>query len=498
MGGFRAVLIQVLINNKVSFCTVKEIMENIYHIYVGGDFQKTDDLLTVRNPFNNKKVADTFRAGETILEEAILKALAVQDELGELPSWQRHKILLHIAALLEEAKNEFAEIICMESAKPMRYALSEVDRAIQTFIVAAEECKRLPAEYIDIEWTKAGAGKEGILRYFPLGLIAGISPFNFPLNLAVHKIAPAIAAGCPIILKPSSSTPLSTLALARIIDKSDLPKGAVSILPMSRETGNHLVTDDRFSMLSFTGSADIGWKMKSDAGKKKVVLELGGNAGVIVSPTADIEDAVNKCLTGGFAYSGQVCISTQRIYLHESIFDTFKEEYITGAKSLKNGDPLEAQTEISSMIDEANAIRVENWVKDAVANGADLLCGGNRLGNYLEPTVITNVASELKLCAMEAFGPVVVIEKYKEFSEAVAALNNSTYGLQAGVFTNQIDEMNFAFRKLEVGGVILNDVPGFRVDHMPYGGIKDSGLGREGVKYSIHDMLEPKLLIKSI
>jgi len=472
-------------------------MDKFYQIYIGGEFRKTNKVLKVMNPYNNKEVAATYQAGEKELEEAITKAISVQDELTDLPSWRRYDILMQIAHQMREARYDLARTISLESAKPIRYALGETDRAIQTFIVAAEESKRLPGEYIDIEWTAAGEGKEGILRYFPLGLVAGISPFNFPLNLAVHKIAPAIAAGCPIILKPSSSTPLSTLMLAGIIDKTDLPKGAVSILPMKRSTGNKLVTDDRFAMLTFTGSPDVGWQMKNEAGKKKVILELGGNAGVIVSETANIEDAVNKCITGGFAYSGQVCIHTQRILVHESIFDQFSQLFVSKVMKLKNGDPLEEQTDISAMIDEANAIRVENWVIEAVENGAKLLCGGQRKKGYFEPTVLSGTDPSMKVCSLEVFGPVVTLDKYADYEQAIKNIDDSKYGLQAGVFTDEISHMNYAFRHLKVGGIMINDVPGFRVDHMPYGGVKDSGQGREGVKYSIHDMLEPRLLVKN-
>jgi acyl-CoA reductase-like NAD-dependent aldehyde dehydrogenase len=348
-----------------------------------------------------------------------------------------------------------------------------------------------------MEWTPSGEGKEGLLRYFPLGLVAGISPFNFPLNLAVHKIAPAIAAGCPIILKPSSSTPLSTLLLSRIIARTGLPGGAVSVLPMNRQTGNRLVTDNRFAMLSFTGSPEVGWNMKSDAGRKNVILELGGNAGVIVGPGADTGDAVKKCVKGGYAYSGQVCIHTQRIFVHESLYESFLENFVSEVKKLRNGNPLEPQTDISVMIDEANASRVENWVNEAIGDGAGLLCGGKRTKNYMEPTVLTNTNAKMKVCAEEVFGPVVSINAYKHFGDALNNINNSRYGLQAGLFTNSIDEMNLAFRKLQVGGIMINDVPGFRVDHMPYGGVKDSGDGREGVKYSIYNMLEPRLLVKN-
>lgn len=466
-------------------------------IYCGGEFLTTQSIHRVINPYNNNNVGQTYLGGRRELEKAIVKAQSVEAEMKNLPSFQKYEVLMQIANTLKSERKEAAKILCLESAKPIKYALSEVDRAIQTFIVAAEEAKRLPKEYIDLDWTNAGTGKEGLVKYFPIGLIAGISPFNFPLNLAVHKIAPAIAAGCPIILKPSSSTPLSTLFLAKIIDQTALPKGAVSIIPMDRQTGNQLVTDERFKLLSFTGSPDVGWKMKQDAGKKKVVLELGGNAGVIVTNSSEINDAVQKCITGGFAYSGQVCIHAQRIYVHKAIFKKFAGKFIEKVNKLKVGDPINSDTEISSMIDEQNAIRIENWVQEAVDEGAEILAGGKRTGSFYPPTVLTKTLDKMKVCSLEVFGPVVTLEQVDHFEEAITKVNNSKYGLQAGIFTDQLSELNKAFDLLEVGGVIINDVPTFRVDHMPYGGIKDSGLGREGVKYAILEMLEARILVKN-
>lgn len=467
-----------------------------YKIYVGGAFVETATKLDVVNPFTKEQFASTFLAGKEELEMAIQKAEAVRMELRKMPSYKRYEILIQIAEEIKNNRIHLAEILCQESAKPMKYALGEIDRAAQTFIVAAEESKRLPKEYVSLDWTPAGEGKEGLVNYFPIGLVAGIAPFNFPLNLAVHKIAPAIAAGCPIILKPASSTPLSTLELAKIIDKTDLPKGAVSILPMNRVAGNQLVTDERFNLLSFTGSPVVGWEMKRNAGKKKVVLELGGNAAVIITESADLEKAIQKSVQGGFAYSGQICIHAQRFYVQENIFETFTTAFVEASKKLKQGNPIDSATDISSMIDEENAQRVESWIKDAVAKGAKVLLGGKRVGSYVEPTIITNTTPDMSVCAEEVFGPVVVIEKYKTINEAIALVNDSKFGLQAGIFSDSVSEINLAFNELEVGGVIVNDVPTFRTDHMPYGGIKDSGLGREGVKYAIMDMLEPKLLVK--
>ncbi len=468
-----------------------------YKIYAAGEFVQTGKPLNVINPYNGEIVAKTFLGNEDILERAILKAESVASEMRDFPSWKKYEVLTEIATALKDNRDDFARLLCLESAKPMKYSLGEIDRAIQTFTIAAEESKRLPKEYIDLDWTPAGDKKEGIVRYFPVGLVAGISPFNFPMNLAVHKIAPAIAAGCPIILKPSTSTPLSTLKLAQIIDKTILPKGAVSIIPMDRNTGNKLVTDQRFNLLTFTGSPEVGWKMKQDAGKKKVVLELGGNAGVIVTESADIDQAVKKCIVGGFAYSGQVCIHAQRIYIHTSVFDEFSKQFTAEAGKLKVGNPLETDTDISSMIDEANAIRIQEWVDEAIADGAKLLTGGKRDLTYFPPTVLSETHKDMKVCSLEVFGPVVILEPYNNFKEAVNYVNGGRFGLQSGVFTNSIEEMNFAFLNLEVGGVIINDVPTFRVDHMPYGGVKDSGLGREGIKYSILDMIEPRILVKN-
>jgi glyceraldehyde-3-phosphate dehydrogenase (NADP+) len=474
-----------------------ELNMQSYPIYCAGRFISTTDELSVSNPFTNQPFAITYRAAASHFEEAVKKAQSVQEDLAKFPTYERSRILMQIAEELEKEEAQVASVLCRESAKPMRYALGEVQRAIQSFRIAAEETKRFQNEYMSLDWTPSGKGKEGLVRQFPIGLVAGISPFNFPLNLAVHKIAPALASGCPIVLKPSSSTPLSTLLLAQIIDKTALPKGAVSILPMDRETGNRLVTDDRFKLLSFTGSPEVGWKMKTEAGRKKVVLELGGNAGVIVSKSADVDHAVKQSLIGGFAYSGQVCIHAQRFFVSKTIFSEFSEKFIRGVKGLKMGDPMDPETEISVMIDEDNARRIEDWVNDAVKGGARILTGGKREGSYYEPTVLTNTQADMNVCALEVFGPVVTLEPFDSFEEAIHLLNQGRFGLQAGVFTNRIEEMDVAFYRLEVGGVVINDVPTFRVDHMPYGGVKDSGLGREGIRYAMMDMMEPRILVKN-
>ncbi len=470
---------------------------NQYKLYLSGNFRETHSEIEVVNPYTGKAFASVFLAGRKEIEEAIESGIAAEDKMKNLPSYKRYEILITVSKRLSEERQRLAGVLSMESGKPVRYALAEIDRSAQTFLVAAEESKRLPREYISIDWTPSGQGKEGVVKYFPIGLVAGISPFNFPLNLAVHKIAPALAAGNPIILKPARSTPLSVLELAKIIDETDLPAGALSVLVTDRESGNMLITDERFKMLSFTGSPEVGWEMKSKAGRKKVLLELGGNTGVIVTRSANLSMAAAKILTGSFAYSGQICIHVQRIFVQESLFSDFVSDFTEKVRNLKTGDPLDPATDISVMIDEENAIRVETWVNEAVSAGAEILCGGHRMGGFYEPTVITRTKPGMKVCDCEIFGPVVTVEPFSEFDQAVDNVNDSLYGLQAGVFTNEIGEMNQAFNRLRVGGVIINDVPTFRVDHMPYGGIKNSGFGREGVKYSITEMMEPKLLVKN-
>lgn len=467
-----------------------------FPIYVGGSFKRTETTLDVVNPYSGEVCFTTFMAGEAEFEQATQAAVAVRQQMQDLPAYQRYDILMTVSNLIRESREEFAAIMANEAGKPYTTALGEVDRAVQTFLVAAEESKRLPGEVISLDWMPNAHGKHGIVEYFPVGLVAGITPFNFPLNLVAHKVAPAIAAGCPIVLKPASTTPVTAIKLAQLIDQTSLPKGAFSVLPMTRQVGNHLVTDDRYQLLTFTGSAEVGWLMKKNSSKKKIVLELGGNAGLIIEADADLDKAINKSVVGGFSYAGQSCIHTQRIYVHSSVYDDFIERYVKAVKSLVVGDPLKPETAVASMIDENNARRIEQWVDEARQAGATVLCGGRRDGALYQPTVITNTTPEMKVTCEEAFAPVVVIEKYTDFKQVVEAVNNSAYGLQAGLFTKDSRKIRYAFRHLEVGGLTINETPTFRADHMPYGGVKDSGIGREGPKYAIYDMLEPKILIQ--
>jgi len=469
-----------------------------YKLYAAGSFFDNNITIDVINPHNNQVFAKVASANRALIEQAIVAGIEVEKELKEWPIYKRARVLNDIANGIGENREDLAKLITLESGKPMKYALGEVDRACQTYLIAAEECKRTSAEYLRLDSSLAGEGKEAVVKRFPIGLVAGIAPFNFPLNLTAHKIAPAIAAGNPVIIKPSSQTPVSILRLAEIIDKTELPKGAISILPMSRDMGEVLVKDSRIKLLSFTGSPEVGWSMKSRAGKKKVLLELGGNAGVYISNSADLSKAASRCVMGGFAFSGQVCIHVQRIYVQSEVFKEFSKMFTEQVKQIREGDPADIGTDIAPLIDLKNALRVEAWVNEAIDEGADLVCGGVRKDNYYPPTVLTRTNNSMKVCSLEVFGPVVTLEEVDAIEKAVDLINDSRYGLQAGVFTDRISEMNYAYNNLEVGGVVINDVPTFRVDQMPYGGVKDSGIGREGVKYTIEEMTEPRLLVKPI
>lgn len=471
-------------------------MKPSYSIYLAGEFITTPQALPVVNPYNGEVWTTTYLAGRAELERAIETGRLAERAMAELPTYARAEALLHIAARLKERQEEFARALTMETGKPLFYARAEVDRAMLTFADGAEEAKRLYGEWLALDRHPSGAGHEAIVRRFPVGLVAAIAPFNFPLNLVAHKLAPALAAGCPIVLKPASKTPISALLLAELIAETSIPKGAVSILPLERETGDQLVTDERCKLLTFTGSPEVGWGMKTRAGKKKVVLELGGNAGLIIAPSANLDKHMKKIVAGSFGQSGQSCIHTQRIFVHQSRREDFLEKLVAGAREMVYGDPLEETTMFSSLIDSNNAERIDAWVKEAVADGARVLCGGQRIARTgYSPTVLTNTKKEMKVRAREVFAPVVAVEDYADFAEAVQLVNDSDFGLQCGVLTNELNDIQYAFEHLAVGGVIINNVSNFRADHMPYGGVKDSGLGREGVRYALEDMTERRVLV---
>jgi glyceraldehyde-3-phosphate dehydrogenase (NADP+) len=413
-----------------------------------------------------------------------------------LPAYERGAILQRASGRIAGRREEMARTLASEAGKPIRDALTEVDRATMTFHVAGEEARRIGGEVVPMDLAPHGVGRVGIARRVPIGPVAAISPFNFPMNLAAHKVAPAIAAGNPVVLKPATKTPLSALYLADVLLEAGLPPDAISVLPMAREAGDRLVTDDRFKLLTFTGSSAVGWKMKERAGRKRVILELGGNAGVIVDDSAEVDFAARRIATGGFAYAGQSCISVQRVYVHERIQDAFTERLLALVEGLRIGDPLEPTTDVGPMIEESEAARIESWVDEAVKGGARVLTGGKRLGAALyAPTVLADAPVDARVCAQEVFAPLVALFPFRDFDAALREVNRSSYGLQAGVFTASLEHTLRAFDALEVGGVIVNDVPTWRIDHMPYGGVKDSGLGREGPRYTIEEMTEVRLLV---
>ncbi|HXG40313.1 MAG TPA: aldehyde dehydrogenase family protein [Candidatus Limnocylindrales bacterium] len=465
-------------------------------IYLAGRWVDSPDVLQVDNPARPDEPAGfTYTATPEQYEEAVEAAVRAFEVTRTLPAYERGRILREISAGIKERREELGRLIALEAGKPIRDALVEVDRATLTFRLGAEEAERIYGETIPLDLLPASKGRVGITRRFPVGPVAGISPFNFPLNLAAHKIAPAIAAGCPVVLKPPSKDPLTMLTVAEIIAEAGPPEGSVSILPMTRELGDRMVADDRFKLLTFTGSPSVGWRMKERAGKKKVVLELGGNAGVIVDRSADLDWAVRRILVGAYTYAGQVCISVQRMYVHEAIWEPFLERFIEGAKGLVVGDPLDPRTDVGPMVDAAAASRTAAWVEEAVSLGAKVLLGGTANGAYFAPTVIVDAPPTAQVCSNEAFAPLVVAFPFSDFGDAVRAVNDSFFGLQAGVFTNDLDHAWRAFSELEVGGVIVNDVPTYRIDHMPYGGVKDSGLGREGLRWAIEDMTEIRIMV---
>lgn len=451
--------------------------------------------MKVYNPYDNTELGEIELVDIQTALRKVDQAKQAEDAMRKLSAFQKSTILKQIVEGIQDQFEEFVLTIARESGKPFVYAKGEVLRAIETFTIAAEECKRIPHESFDLDASKRGEGKKGEYRYFPAGLVFGISPFNFPLNLAVHKIAPAIASGCPIILKPSSKTPLTMELLNSIIDKTDLPEAGFTLLHCSREVGDELVQHPDIKVLSFTGSPDVGWEMKAKAGKKKVILELGGNAAAIICEDANYGLALDELTIGAFAYSGQVCIHTQRIYVHYEIFNSFQSDFVARTQQLTIGYPASPATNFSVMIDEKNAKRVESWIDEAVSSGAKVLLGGKREGGYYPPTILTNVPKDAKVRNEEVFGPVVIIESFDKLNEAIDEVNDSRWGLQASVFTDSITQLNQAYERLEVGGVIHNLSTTFRVDEMPYGGVKDSGFGREGVRFAMMDYLEGKLLV---
>ena len=471
---------------------------SIMPFFLGGEWRGSASpsaVIQVRNPFDNSLVGTAAQAGEADINIAVERALAGFKKTRRLHSHERYDILTFVAARINERKDEFAELLSTEVGKPISAARTEVSRSVLTYQLAAEEARRIGGEVVPLDLNVPGQNKFGIVRRFPIGIVLAIAPFNFPLNLVAHKVAPAIASGNAFILKPSSSAPLISLKLAEIIEASGYPAEAFSVLPCSSRVAETLVRDERISMLSFTGSPAVGWPLKAIAGKKKVLLELGGNAGVIIDRSANVDDAVRKNLLGSFVYSGQVCIKVQRIYVHADVFHEYTERFVEGARQMKTGDPRDPATIVGPVITDEAATRILECINEARDQGAKVLAGGGHLGRVIEPTVLTNVSKASKAFCTEIFGPVVTLHRFQSIEEAVAGVNDSTFGLQAGIFSNEYKNILYAYNNLEVGAVMVNENPTFRVDNMPYGGVKDSGFGREGIRYTIEEMTEPKMLM---
>jgi acyl-CoA reductase-like NAD-dependent aldehyde dehydrogenase len=466
--------------------------------FLDGKWMEQGEVVEIRAPYDQSVIAQVFQGTREHADKAIAAAVKAFGTTRRLPAFERQRVLRQVSQSITERKDEFTRTLAQEAGKPVKAARTEVERAIFTFQVAAEESTRIYGEYLPLDWQEFTVGRWGIVRRFPLGPVAGITPFNFPLNLVAHKVAPAIAAGCPIVLKPAPQTPLSALLLAEVVQQAGWPDGGFNVLPLSNEDAGLLVSDDRIKLISFTGSAPVGWAIKRNAGKKKVVLELGGNAGVIVHSDADLAFAAERCAAGGFNYAGQTCISVQRILVEHSVYGKFTDLLLASVAKLRTGDPMDPATDVGPLIRQSDAVRAYDWMQEAVRGGARLLCGGQRQGSILEPTVLTGTHPTMKVNCQEIFGPVVTVEPYDNFEQAVKQVNNSAYGLQAGLFTRDAKLIFHAYEELEVGGVIAGDIPSFRIDHMPYGGIKDSGLGREGLRYAIEEMTEPKLLVMNI
>ena len=471
------------------------MLAETYPLYVANRPESPNAELEVTDKYSGQVATRVAMADHAAIERAVAAAHAASKPMAALAAYERQVVLEHCARRLSERAEELAQALCIEAGKPIRDARGEVTRLIDTFRIAAGESLRLIGEILPLDISPRARGYSGMWKRVPIGVCSLISPFNFPLNLVAHKIAPAIAVGCPFVLKPSSRTPIGALIIGEILAETDLPPGAFSILPCTRKGADLFTEDERIKLLSFTGSPAVGWDLKARAGKKRVVLELGGNAACVVDRDADLDDVVARLTFGAFYQSGQSCISVQRIYGHRSIYQELRERLVTATQKLKSGDPKQEDTFIGPLISEDEAVRVEQWVQEAIEAGATLLCGGNRQGVMMEATLLENAPRETKVCAREIFGPVAVLSAFDDFEAVLDQVNDSEYGLQAGIFTRDLYRAQLAWDRLEVGGVIIGDVPSWRVDHMPYGGVKNSGFGREGVRFAMEEMTEIRLMV---
>ena len=467
-----------------------------YPYFLANEAVYANDDLVVTDKYTNKPATRVALADSKAIDQGIAASVLAAPEMEDMPSFERQQILEHCVTRFRERSDELAYALCIEAGKPIKDSKGEVSRLIDTFKIAAEESVRIPGELQTLDISPRAKGYRGMWKRVPIGPCSFISPFNFPLNLAAHKVAPAIAAGCPFVMKPASRTPLGAIIMGEVLAETSLPKGAFSILPCSRDGADLFTVDERLKLLSFTGSPGVGWDLKAKCGKKKVVLELGGNAAVVVdSDTQDIDDAIERIIFGAFYQSGQSCIGVQRIIIHEEIYDHFKSKLVDATKKLKSGNPQDPDTFIGPMISVGEATRLKGWIDSAVSDGATLLCGGALNENMLEATLLENVPLDADASREEAFGPMALLTKFSDWDEAIDLVNNSKFGIHAGIFTRDFYKVQRAWDKMEVGGVVVGDVPSYRVDNMPYGGVKDSGIGREGVKFAIEDMTEIRNLV---
>ncbi len=463
-------------------------------LLVNGEWRQTSLKRQVFNPFENKAIGEVYQATSRDIDDAIRCAEAAFHLTKNLTPYERGRALDTVSRLLAEKKEDFAKLITAETGKPISFSRAEADRAVFTIATSAEEARRMEGHVLPLDVVPGSGNRAAIIRRFPLGVVGAITPFNYPLNLVAHKLGPAIAAGNSVVLKPSSNAPQTALRFAELFMQAGLPPGTVNVVPCMGSEIEQLITDKRVKLISFTGSPVVGWGIKARCTRKKVVLELGGNAGVIVCADASVDQALKSIVQGAFGNAGQSCISVQRVFVHESIADGFTNQIVKLAKSISVGDPSNPRTVVGPMIDEQAARKIESWIREATEGGARVLCGGSRAGAVLEPTVLADVTPEMKVSCQEVFAPVLTIDRFSDFKDAIERVNTSAYGLQAGIFTNSASDIFYAYRELEVGGVIINDASSFRVDHMPYGGVKESGIGREGVRYAIEEMTEMKLL----
>jgi len=471
------------------------MLAETYPCYLGNEATTPNSDLEVTDKYTGEVATRVPLADAEMIDRAIGLAVAAEAPMREMPAYARQAVLQHCVGRFEERFEELAQALCSEAGKPIRDARGEVTRLIDTFRIGAEEATRIYGEVMPLDISPRAANYTGMWKRVPVGAASLISPFNFPLNLAAHKVAPAIAAGCPFVMKPASATPVGALIIGEVLAETELPKGAFSILPARRDGADLFTVDDRLKLLSFTGSPGVGWDLKAKSGKKKVVLELGGNAAVVVDGDADIDDAVERIVFGAYYQSGQSCISVQRILVHESIYDALKEKLAKEVSGLPMGDPRDEQTFIGPMISLKEAERVHAWINVAVARGARVLAGGHRDGVMMQATLMEDVPDDTELSCQEAFGPVAILKPFRDFDAALDEVNDSDFGLQAGIFTRDLYKAQKAWDTLHVGGVVIGDVPSWRVDHMPYGGVKDSGLGREGIRFAIEDMTEIRLMV---